>query len=213
MMRTLLIAAVAAAAVAPARAADHELELWLNPSVVTDVGDRTAVELETAQRFRDQPADDTYYARLWLLRELSDAVEAGVGVERRFEGSDEETRLLQQLSFGVGAIDLRTRLEQRFIESDPRTAWRLRQRVGTSIPLDDEDGGWAFDATVEGFFTLRSAEAGGQTGLTGLRTYVGVGRIVGPVEVGVGYLRQQTIRDGAPDRIGHAPMLSVAIGI
>ena len=55
--------------------------------------------------------------------------------------------------------------------------------------------------------TLRSTDPDGQTGITGLRTFVGVEREFGRYEVSLGYLRQQDMRYRAPDRIGHAPFI------
>jgi hypothetical protein len=199
---TLLLAA------APAAAADDGLEFWLNPSVSTKLDARTSMELETAHRFRsDSAGGDTHYARLWVGRTIGEGVKLSVGAERRAQGSARETRLLQQATYDIGPIGLRTRLEQRFLSDDPRTAWRLRQRVGTDIPLSE--GPWSLAANAEGFFTLRPAERGGQTGLTAVRTFVGFEREIGQVELSLGYLRQQTIREGARDRVGHAPFVGV----
>lgn len=55
----------------------------------------------------------------------------------------------------------------------------------------------------------RATPPDGQTGLTGLRTFVGFEREFGRYGVSLGYLRQQDIRDGAPDRIGHAPFIGL----
>ncbi len=195
----------------PALASDDNLELWLNPSVEAELSSRTSIELETAQRFRGAPEDDTYFFRLWLNRELSDTVEFGVAAERRFEGSDEETRLMQQVSFDFEPLELRTRLEQRFVSSEPRTGWRLRQRVGIALPFTAEgDEGWVFAANAEGFFTLRPGEPDGNEGFTRIRTFIGVEREFGPIELSLGYLREQNVRENAPDRVGHAPFLGIS---
>jgi hypothetical protein len=195
---------------APAAAADDGLEFWLNPSVSTKLDARTSVELESAHRFRsDAAGGDTHYARLWLGRQVAAGVKLSLGAERRHQGSGRETRLLQQANYDIGRIGLRTRLEQRFLSDDPRTAWRLRQRVGTSLPL--RNSSWSLAGHAEGFFTLRAAERGGQTGLTALRTFVGVERELGPVELSLGYLRQQSFRDRAADRVGPAPFVGVDV--
>jgi len=197
----------------PAHAAEDELELWLNPSLSAGIAPNTSVELETAQRLRGSPADDTYYGRLWLSRRISDAVKVGVAAERRWQGRDEETRLLQQVSVNFAAIALRTRLEQRFVSSDPRIRWALRQRVGTSLPLSSSGEGWSLVANFEAGFTLRSGEPGDQQGLTGLRSFVGVEREIGPVELTLGYLRQQDVEEGAADRVGHAPFIGLGVAL
>jgi Protein of unknown function (DUF2490) len=214
-MKTIMIlgAALALAVPASAVAADNRLELWLNPSITIELDDSSFVELETGQRLRASPADDTYYTRLWYGREIAEDVKVSAGVERRFEGSGRETRLLQQIAYPLGPLKGRTRLEQRFLSDDPRTGWRLRQRLGADIPLSSKDGGWTLVGNAEGFFTLRSPSQGGQDGLTGLRTFVGFERALGRFELSFGYLRQQTIRKSAPDAVGHAPFLGLTLAL
>lgn len=209
-----ILTAVAALTPPRAWAADDEgLELWLNPSVAFELDDDTGVELETAQRLRRESdgREDTYYARLWLNRELSESVELSAGVERRAnEPGADETRLLQQVSTRHGVWRTRLRLEQRFVD-DARMGLRLRPRLGVELPLDEDDR-WTFVATAEGFVTLRATAAGGDTGLTGVRTQVGADWAVNDrLTVGLAYLRQQDIRRNRPDRVGHAPMLSVEL--
>lgn len=208
-MATLVLGAAVLAVAAPATAADDRAELWLNPSVTASLDDKMFVELETAQRFRGEPADDTYYARLWLGREIADDVTLSAGVERRHEGSGRETRLLQQISYPLGPLKGRTRLEQRFLNDETRTGWRLRQRIGTTIPLSYQESGWEFTANVEGFFVLRTSEPGAQNGLTGVRGFVGLERDWKEVELSIGYLRQQTVRNNARDTVGHAPFIGL----
>jgi hypothetical protein len=210
MRFTLLLLSMIIMAV-PATAAEDQFELWLNPSVSINLDERNYVELETAQRFRPAPADDTYYARLWLGREIADSVKLSAGAERRYEGNGREIRLLQQITYPLGPISSRTRLEQRFIEADPDTAWRLRQRVGGAIPLTSEEGGWELVGNIEGFFVLQPSEPGDQTGLTGIRSFIGVERELGKLELSLGYLRQQTVRRGAEDTVGHAPFIGVGL--
>ena len=209
---SLMAAGFLALAAQPAIAQDEDAELWFNPAFVKTIDDRTSVELETAQRLREDPRLDTYFPRLWVNREDGKGREWSVGVEQRWNGPDEqEVRLLQQVGYDWGPVEFRTRLEQRFVDVDPQTGWRLRQRVGTTIPLSDGEDGWAVTGDVELFVTLRNTEPGGQTGVTGLRTFVGFERSFGRYDLSVGYLRQQDIRDGVEDRVGHAPFLGLTV--
>lgn len=207
-----LATVIAAAWSAPALARDEDGELWFNPAFVKSIDERTSVELETAQRLRQDPRGDTYFARLWLNREDGEGREWSVGVERRWNGPDErEVRLLQQVGYAWGPLEFRTRLEQRFVDLNPQTGVRLRQRIGATVPLTDGDDGWALTGEAEVFATLRSTEPDGQTGLTGLRTFVGFERSYGRYDVTLGYLRQQDIRDSAEDRVGHAPFVGLTV--
>lgn len=211
--RTALVAAGFMLALAsPVLAQDEAGELWFNPAFETSLDDRTTVELETAQRLRSDPRNDTFFARLWLKREDSQGRDWNVGIEQNWTGPDErEVRLLQQVGYDWGPLEFRTRLEQRFVNVDPQTGWRIRQRVGSTMPLTEDEDGWALTGNAEFFVTLRNTEPGGQTGLTGLRTFVGFERGFGRYDVSLGYLRQQDIRDSAEDRIGHAPYIGVTV--
>lgn len=203
---------LAAAAPSAALADDEDAELWLNPSATRAVDARTELELETAQRFRDDPRDDTYFLRAWINRDDSRENTWSLGVEQRWNGPDErEVRLLQQVGYAIGPLDLRTRLEQRFVSYDPQTGWRLRQRIGASVPLGRGAEGWSVTADAEVFVTLRATDPDGQTGFTALRTFAGFERSFGRYDLSIGYLRQQDIRDDRPDRIGHAPFVGLYV--
>lgn len=213
MKKCILGAVVATLSMAgPALAGDDDNEFWFNPSLTRTIDARTVIEVETAQRFRKDPRHDTYYVRGWVKRDDAHANTWGVGIEQRWNGSEQrEVRLLQQVGYAWRNIDLRTRMEQRFVSTDPQTGWRVRQRVGTSIPLGDAEEHWSLTANAELFLTLRNTDPDGQTGITGVRTFVGLERSFGRYDVSLGYLRQQEVRDDAPDRIGHAPFVGLNI--
>lgn len=213
-MQRFVTGLIAALIVAPtaALANDDGFEFWLNPSASYSFDDDTGVELETAQRFRnaEEGRADTYFARLWLHQEASDAVTLSAAIERRLnDGGSNETRVMQQMSAKNGIFRTRLRLEERFVDGAERMGLRLRPRLGVAIPVD-ADGRWTFKTDAELFFTLRSNSAGGDDGLTGLRTQVGIGHDVSErLSLSLVYLRNQSFEDGAPDEVGHAPLLGV----
>lgn len=210
-MKIALLALVAAVLCnGRAAAADDEFELWFSPSVNVALDQRHYLELDTAQRFRAAPAADTYQNRLWLGRKLNKKVTGALGIERTFEGDRRETRTLQQLSYPLGPLSARSRFEQRFVSDASRTALRVRQRLGYSHSLPGDLKKWKLAATIEGFFTLRAGSAGGQTGLTGVRSFVGVERDWPKFKLSLGYIRNQAIRKGTTNRVGHAPQLGLA---
>lgn len=193
----------------------NHFEVWLNPAITKSVSERTEVELETAQRFRDagEGGRDTYFFRLWVNHKATKNLTLSAGVEQNWNDSQGEQRLLQQASYRFGVFRGRSRLEQRFVEDTDQTGFRFRQRVGVQVPLD-EAGKWAAIANAEGFFTLQSTTNNGQTGLTGLRTILEVSHeLSDSLEVGLGYVRNQDIRKGRPDRVGHAPLLVLTVGL
>lgn len=213
---SLALAAAAAGIAAPATASDEAFEFWLNPSISTDLDENTGVELETAQRFRsaEDGRADTYFARLWLNQELSDNFTLSGAVEQRInDGGADERRTMQQLSARQGIWRGRARLLQRFVDDADRMGLRLQTRGGVAVPLSG-DGRWSGRADAELFWTLRSTSAGGDDGLTGLRTQIGVDYDVSDrLTVGLTYLRQQDFEDGGPDVVGHAPLIGVELSL
>lgn len=215
VLKTVLVLATAPIALSlPERASAHDeaFEFWLNPSISTDLDEDTGIELETAQRFRSS-ADgrpDTYFSRLWLQQKLSDTMTLGGALERRLnDGGRDETRTMQQLSTRHGILRTRLRLEQRFVDGADQPGLRLRPRLGIAIPLD-EAGRWSFGTDAELFLTLRSTSEGGDSGLTGLRTQIGVSYDVSAaLSLSATYLRQQDFEDEEPDVVGHAPLIGI----
>ncbi|GGC16678.1 hypothetical protein GCM10011371_00110 [Novosphingobium marinum] len=208
-----MAAATACALVAsPATAANEAFELWLNPSTAIGIDDDTAVEIETAQRFRSSSDGrvDTYFARLWLSQTVTPSATLAVAIERREnDGGNDETRAMQQMSTRHGILRTRLRLEQRFVDNAGRVGLRLRPRLGIGVPLD-EAGRWSGKADAELFLTLASTRPGGSDGLTGLRTQIGVSHAISDrFQLGLAYLRQQDFEDGGPDEIAHAPLLII----
>ena len=200
----------------PALASDDTFELWLNPSVTADLDEDTSVEFETAQRLRDAGSGgvDTYFARIWINQKLDSHFTVSAAAGRRINnGAADELRFHQQVTYRSGILRGRLRLEQRLVDNADQLGLRLRPRIGVSVPLDDA-GNWTGFTDAEAFLTLRSTDIGGQDGLTGIRTQIGVRHdLTESIEVGLAYLRQQDIRDGRPDRVGHAPLLSVEIAL
>ncbi len=191
---------------------DEDFEFWLNPSVSTDLDEDTGIEFETAQRFRSSSEGraDTYFGRLWIKQKLRPNVTLGGALERRInDGGRDETRLMQQLSTKHSIWRTRLRLEQRFVDGADQIGLRLRPRLGVAIPIDDAER-WTFVTDAELFLTLQSTSDGGDTGLTGLRTQIGVGfDATDSLSLSAVYLRQQDYEDDGPDTIGHAPLIGI----
>ena len=116
-----------------------------------------------------------------------------------------EHRVFQQLSFriigdGKGAtVTARTRLEQRFLEEQPGTAWRLRQQVRLSVPLSGTVNAIAWTEPFIGF-----NQTGFQRDGLGLwRNFAGLSVPVSKtIRLEPGYLNQYVER-GARDRVDH----------
>lgn len=198
-----------------AQASDEAFEFWLNPSFDFAIDEINRIEIETGQRLRSASDSraDTYFLRGWLHHPIDrDLVLSGAVEQRENHGGLDEVRTTQQIYGRKGHWRLRLRFEQRWIEDQSRMGLRLRPRVGVELPLGKE-ADWTFRADGEMFFTLRSALAGpeDEAGFTALRTRLGFNyRASDHLQLGIGYLRQQDIREGAPDRISHAPLVTLA---
>lgn len=115
-----------------------------------------------------------------------------------------EHRLWQQVQFvALRARDRapwvvsRTRIEQRMIEGQGETGWRLRQFVRFQAPIARRSGVQAV-AFTEGFVNLNTTGWGPRAGMDRLRGFVGIGLPVAPrMRLEPGYLHQRVFRRGA----------------
>lgn len=214
-----LIAALFALAFAslasPALASDDEFELWVKPKVELKLDQDTILLVETGAKFREpsKKGDDTYFARLWVQQKVSNKITVAAAVEKRVEiATYDEVRLSQEVRLADGILRTALRVEERFLEDKGgRMGVRVRPRVGVAFDLDDEHK-WTLEAHAEPFITLRAEKPGGDTGLTGFRTEVGVThKLADNVFVGAAYVRDQYILDGYPDRVAHAPQIGVKL--
>ncbi len=126
------------------------------------------------------------------------------------KGRDEfgEHRPWQQLIWNVSVGDLtvqsRTRLEQRFVETDGDTGWRLREFVKTTVPLAADNRTFA-SVWDELFWDLNDTDWGQRAGFRQNRVFVGPGWFLDDakkVSIEVGYLNQWVDRPGE-DKMNH----------
>jgi hypothetical protein len=130
-----------------------------------------------------------------------------------------EHRLWQQVQFaavrsgsGTPLVISRTRLEQRRIEGQGDTGWRLRQLVRLQVPIARQRTVQAV-AFTEGFFNLNSTGWGARDGVDQWRTFIGIGLPVAPrMRIEPGYLNQHVFRRGE-DRTNHVLSATLSIGL
>ena len=221
MFRLTLAACAAHAAIlvpAVAHAAEEDGNIWLAQTATADLGGDMVLWLEAQERFTNdasrlgqllvRPAvgyklDKTTTVFFGYAYVMTDPV----GPVRT-----NEHRVFQQLSFRVAGngkgvtVTGRTRLEQRFLEEQPGTAWRLRQQLRVTAPLSGKVRAVAW---TEPFIGLN------QTGFQ--RSELGLWRNFAGIAVPLGkrftfepvYLNQYVVR-GGPDRIDHAASLTIA---
>lgn len=195
--------------------ADEGFELWLGPSVTKKLDKNASIELETAQKFKSK-ADkryDLYYFRGWVRQKAAKGLTLSIAAEKRIaDGSKDETRFTQEIDVQDGYFTGRLQLEERFFEkSDGRMGLRVRPRAGVISKLDKK-GKWTFDATQELFLTVRAYKAGGDTGVTGLRSRIGItSKVSKNLKLSLHYIRDETFKDKKADKVAHAPKVGVKL--
>ena len=129
-------------------------------------------------------------------------------------GTTIEHRVFQQYLWNGtgagGAIAVRVRVEQRFIEANSGVAVRLRQQIRYSRPLA-AGSRFAFVASDEIMFHANETTRYDR-GLDQNRVFVGLSRALnGGVRVEAGYLNQFSHSRTGPDRVNH--VLSVGASV
>ncbi len=125
----------------------------------------------------------------------------------------EEDRVWQQATYVVarffsGTLSGRTRLEQRFRDSDNDTGWRLRQALRWSRPLGDS--GFAVVVSNETFLGLNNADWGQRDGYDQNRAFLGLAwQAASKLRAEVGYLNNHINGGPAGNRTNHN--ISVAL--
>lgn len=121
----------------------------------------------------------------------------------------DEHRTWQQLTWGhkfdPTTLDLRSRLEQRFMESDGDVGWRFRQLAALRRPLA-EDSSFTLVAWDEMFFHLNDTDWGSKSGFDQNRAFLGFGwkpRAEASWRVEIGYLNQFIDRASGVDTSNH----------
>lgn len=120
-----------------------------------------------------------------------------------------EHRLWQQVQLpllrdgqGRPLLISRTRIEQRMLEGQGETGWRLRQFVRLQLPIA-RDGAVQLIGITEGFFNLTETQWGARKGNDQWRNFIGVGLPLGErFRIEPGYLNQRVFRRGE-DRTNH----------
>lgn len=155
----------------------------------------------------------------WLVRasvgyRLRGGVELRAGYGRfrsrgRGGGVVNEDRPFQDLVFPLatagGTLDVRARLEQRFVDVSSETAHVFRTRLRFRRPLGQ--AGSRFETHYEAFFALNDSDWAGTSRLAQWRIYLGVSRPAGPVRLEFGYLYQELDRDDRIDVGNHIVVL------
>ena len=132
----------------------------------------------------------------------------------------EEHRIFQQLTYGGRfensdwAYSIRTRLEQRNVETGDDLGHRFRQFVKVSYHGFDPNSPWYLSFWDEVFVNINDTDWGADSGVDQNRLFIGIGRRVSQsTNVEVGYLNQFLPRDDRDDGLNHIISISVFINL
>jgi len=190
------------------QAARDEGQTWLSTGVVAQIDDNDRVSIEMNYRLR--PGNDQLLQRLTIDHRVADGVHLGGGFAFATSRPQKEMRFHQQLVVDLGVLQSRTRLEQRYIDSAARPAWRLRERIQLDIPLERERN-WLLVTSAEFFFELHRPSAVKDSELVTTRQLIGLRHVLTPrLGIQFSYMRQHSSPDDRPDEVVHVPWLAIA---
>lgn len=193
----------------------EDLQYWAPTFVHAPTPARFLGLLELNPRARgDLGRLNQLLVRPWLGYALSPRLDlhAGYAWVRNDTGRvTQEHRAWQQATAKASALRarwaLRARLEQRWLEDVPSTAWRGRLMLRAERPL--RAGPWYLAASNELFVHLAAHRRGPPDGLDQNRLYAGAGRRTGGRGAAeLGYQHWWLRRVNAPDSVFHVLVLT-----
>lgn len=205
IVKQLAIALAGAACAWPAMAAEEDVQPWFTANAVTSVSDDTTATFSISQRFRKQgdqrqvrgQADMT--ANKWLL--------VGGGLTFSDTGGADEWRLHQHVTALIGPLQFRSQIEQRFFVGAPQLELRLRQRVQGNFDLTRDDQIMVYGELL---YIARPMQQNQDPRVDQYRLMGVYQRALAPgLRCGAGYLLIYSPRDGSPDRLSHAPQVTM----
>lgn len=129
----------------------------------------------------------------------------------------EENRIWQQLlwvkTYPYLTLTSRTRTEQRFLENNPKTAYRIRELVKVFAPIKN-NGRLAFVTSDEIFFHKNNFVGTNSQGFDQNRFFIGLGYEVNSFTIAeMGYMNQYIRRFGVPDFLANILGINVYLSL
>lgn len=190
---------------AAAHAATSDDELWVELSAKGKIAPGTDLKLEVETRRRDGPNEWIFGAE--ANHDIAERVALGGGVEVHEIDGFTEVRPYQQVTFDVGKLDFRSRIEERFFDDADQLALRFRQRARFTQPVGEATKAFA---SAELLYQLRDRNEGGPKRIDQWRLNAGLTHRIGDIELTGGYLFQIRPRDGGNTRHTHVTQASLA---
>ena len=165
------------------------------------------------QRYRDEGAHaDSFFIRTGISHQINPKTSIGLGFDHIVnhpagKAASDENRLWQQIAYKFDPIlgvnlSSRSRLEQRWREGGNDTAYRLRQMIKATVPLDINPK-LSIITYDELFINLNETDWGVRRGNDQNRAFLGVNWAFTPsASIETGYLNQY-VNTRNTDRLNH----------
>lgn len=216
--RYLAAAAMAAAMLSANPAAADDFQHWETVNVTVALPDNFKISSETVLRNSDARGFYELEQNLMVGKKLNKVVTVWLGYTFDPQYSHgtfvrREHRFRQQVSFdnfatiGKVRISGRLRLEERWREGIPGTAWRLRPQIKATMPLA---GKVTVSLATEEFIDLNNTAFQQIDDLERARTSVSINvPLAKGISMDVGYLNQHGFIPNAPDTDDHVLTLGL----
>ena len=203
----LFAGAMAAAMVSgSARAAETDTQLWITGTATTTVADDVSATANVIQRFREQ--GDQRQLRGQADWRVASWLTVGGGLTYSDSAGPDEWRPHQQVSLIAGPLQVRTQLEERYFDGNARPQLRLRERAQLGVPISKVD---RLSLSAELLYIVRPETEAANARVDQWRFLGLYQRDLAPgIQGGIGYMLIHAPREGAPNRLSHAPQVTLA---
>jgi hypothetical protein len=206
----------------PSFAMDSDKQIWGSVTTIATLSPTVSMAVEGHLRFTEDAGTlGQKFLRPSITYKLNDNVSLSAGYlygifNSSTSTSFEEQRTWQQVGYiffkkpsGI-SLSARTRIEERFVERQNDTGWRLRQQLRFETPLVD-----SFTPKVlvwnETFIGLNDTRWGQRSDIDQTRTFVGFSIPVNDkINIEPGYLNQAVFRAGE-NRLNHVAAMNVIV--
>ncbi len=197
-------------------ALERDFQTWLNVTAIgkthsnNKIIGRVRYWLEGQQRFGDDSSRFTQtLVRPGLGYALTESLSIWLGYAWVYTGIPfttnpfEEDRIWQQLLWTKTnrylTFTSRTRTEQRFLENNPKTAYRIRELIKISVPIK-QYANFNFVTSDELFLHKNNFVGTNSRGFDQNRFFIGLGYKINPIATTeIGYMNQYIRRFGVPN--------------
>lgn len=226
MNRMFLAAAAVFAPVlspAPVLAKTQDFQQWATVQVSVAASDKIRIQNELVSRFSDNRNGLYEIENSTLIGyKLTDTITAWAGYVHnpQYSAGDftvMERRAREQVTFdniakfGKASLSARVRLEQRWRDHVPGTAWRLRPYLKVGLPLGGKTAP-TLNVTNETFLNLNNTGFQSVDGLDRMRTAASLSFPLSKVlKLEAGYLNQHRFVRRGPDLDDHALTGTIAL--